>query len=88
MKEEAQGEDPNPPQSPFPSQSTPFHHHHSKPLQINTQFTVNYLINSRGFPLEKALSATKYANFETPHKPDSVLTFFENHGDKEFVRKH
>ncbi|CAL5415667.1 unnamed protein product [Camellia sinensis] len=43
-------------------------------------FTVNYLINSCGFPLEKALSASKYVNFETPDKPDSVLAFFENHG--------
>ncbi|GMP76647.1 hypothetical protein CsSME_00033235 [Camellia sinensis var. sinensis] len=43
-------------------------------------FTVNYLINSCGFPLEKALSASKYVNFETPHKPDAVLAFFENHG--------
>ncbi|GMP76650.1 hypothetical protein CsSME_00033237 [Camellia sinensis var. sinensis] len=43
-------------------------------------FIVNYLINSCGFPLEKALSASKYVNFEIPDKPDSVLAFFENHG--------
>ncbi|XP_057475865.1 uncharacterized protein LOC130763860 [Actinidia eriantha] len=43
-------------------------------------FTVNYLVNSCGFPLEKALSASKYTNFETPNKPDSVLEFFGNHG--------
>lgn len=43
-------------------------------------FTVNYLINSCGFSLEKALSASKYVNFETPDKPDSVLALFQNHG--------
>ncbi|XP_057481117.1 uncharacterized protein LOC130768129 [Actinidia eriantha] len=43
-------------------------------------FTVSYLINSCGFSPEKALSASKYVKFETPHKPDSVLKFFERHG--------
>ncbi|CAK9145542.1 unnamed protein product [Ilex paraguariensis] len=43
-------------------------------------FTVCYLINSCGFPPEKALAASKYMNFETPNKPDSVLAFFRNHG--------
>ncbi|XP_059652925.1 uncharacterized protein LOC132300019 [Cornus florida] len=43
-------------------------------------FTVDYLIKSCGFPPEKALSASKYTNFETPDKPDSVLTLFRNHG--------
>ncbi|XP_058209234.1 transcription termination factor MTERF15, mitochondrial-like [Rhododendron vialii] len=43
-------------------------------------FTVNYLINSCGFPLEKAITASKYTNFETPEKPDSVIEFLCNHG--------
>ncbi|KAG5554975.1 hypothetical protein RHGRI_012501 [Rhododendron griersonianum] len=43
-------------------------------------FTVNYLINSCGFPLEKAITASKYTNFETPEKPDSVIAFFYSHG--------
>ncbi|CAK9159739.1 unnamed protein product [Ilex paraguariensis] len=43
-------------------------------------FTVSYLINSCGFSLEKALSASKDVNFEAPDKPDSVLNFFKNHG--------
>ncbi|XP_058209230.1 transcription termination factor MTERF9, chloroplastic-like [Rhododendron vialii] len=43
-------------------------------------FTVNYLINSCGFPLEKAITASKLLNFETPEKPDSVIAFFRNHG--------
>ena len=33
-----------------------------------------------GFHQKKTLSASKYVNFETPEKPDSVLAFFENHG--------
>ncbi|XP_058209232.1 transcription termination factor MTERF4, chloroplastic-like [Rhododendron vialii] len=43
-------------------------------------FTVNYLINSCGFPLEKAITASKYNNFETPEKPDRVIAFLFNHG--------
>ncbi|KAG5554988.1 hypothetical protein RHGRI_012510 [Rhododendron griersonianum] len=43
-------------------------------------FTVNYLVNSCGFPLEKAITASKYTNFETPEKPDSVIAFLCNHG--------
>ncbi|GMP81594.1 hypothetical protein CsSME_00036247 [Camellia sinensis var. sinensis] len=43
-------------------------------------FAVNYFINSCGFPLEKALSASNYVKFETPNKPYFVLAFLENHG--------
>ncbi|KAG5554995.1 hypothetical protein RHGRI_012517 [Rhododendron griersonianum] len=43
-------------------------------------FTVNYLINSCGFTLEKAIAASKYTHFETPEKPDSVIVFLCNHG--------
>ncbi|KAG5554986.1 hypothetical protein RHGRI_012508 [Rhododendron griersonianum] len=43
-------------------------------------FTVNYLINSCGFPFEKAITASKYTNFETSEKPDSVIAFLCNHG--------
>ncbi|KAG5554989.1 hypothetical protein RHGRI_012511 [Rhododendron griersonianum] len=43
-------------------------------------FTVNYLINSCGFPLEKAITASKHINFETPENPDSVIAFLCNHG--------
>ncbi|KAL7210411.1 hypothetical protein ACSBR1_031882 [Camellia fascicularis] len=60
---------------PFSSSSSSL-----KTIPNQHSFTVNYLINSCGFPLERALSASKYVNFETPHKPDSVLAFFENHG--------
>ncbi|XP_058209231.1 uncharacterized protein LOC131322094 [Rhododendron vialii] len=43
-------------------------------------FTVNYLINKCGFPLEKAITAAKRFNFETPEKPDSVIAFFCSRG--------
>ncbi|THF98588.1 hypothetical protein TEA_028873 [Camellia sinensis var. sinensis] len=54
-------------------------------VEVEVVFSVgfNCNLNSPKFQssiFEKALSASKYANFETPHKPDSVLTFFENHG--------
>ncbi|KAK7850628.1 transcription termination factor MTERF15, mitochondrial [Quercus suber] len=43
-------------------------------------FTVSYLINSCGFSPEAALSASKYVNFENPHKADLVISFFKHHG--------
>ncbi|XVE68710.1 hypothetical protein DITRI_Ditri09bG0091000 [Diplodiscus trichospermus] len=43
-------------------------------------FAVSYLINSCGFSPESALSISKTVHFETPQKPDSVLSFFKNHG--------
>ncbi|XP_022741192.1 transcription termination factor MTERF2, chloroplastic-like [Durio zibethinus] len=43
-------------------------------------FTASYLINSYGFSPESALSVSKRVHFETPQKPDSVISFFKNHG--------
>ncbi|KAG5554976.1 hypothetical protein RHGRI_012502 [Rhododendron griersonianum] len=43
-------------------------------------FTVNYLVNSCGFPLEKAITTSKKISFESPEKPDSVITFLCSHG--------
>ncbi|XP_021912305.1 uncharacterized protein LOC110826034 [Carica papaya] len=43
-------------------------------------FTVFYLVNSCQFSLRSAISASKYINFKTPDKPDSVLIFLTNHG--------
>ncbi|XVE68712.1 hypothetical protein DITRI_Ditri09bG0091200 [Diplodiscus trichospermus] len=43
-------------------------------------FTVSYLVNSCGFSPESALSVSKKIHFDTPKKPDSVLSFFKNHG--------
>ncbi|KAK6913797.1 Transcription termination factor, mitochondrial/chloroplastic [Dillenia turbinata] len=42
-------------------------------------FTVSYLINSCGISPESALSASKYINFETPEKPNSVLALLNAH---------
>ncbi|XVE65640.1 hypothetical protein DITRI_Ditri08aG0016400 [Diplodiscus trichospermus] len=43
-------------------------------------FAVSYLRNKLGFSLESALYVCKYVHFETPHKPDSVITFLEKYG--------
>ncbi|XVF82935.1 hypothetical protein PTKIN_Ptkin16aG0091500 [Pterospermum kingtungense] len=43
-------------------------------------FTTSYLINSCGFSPKAALSVPKCVNFQTPEKPDSVISFFEDHG--------
>ncbi|XP_077247609.1 uncharacterized protein LOC143887404 [Tasmannia lanceolata] len=48
-------------------------------------FTVSYLINSCGLSQEAALSAAKKIHLETSERPDSVLTFFKNHG---FTKTH
>ncbi|KAI9193827.1 hypothetical protein LWI28_000513 [Acer negundo] len=46
-------------------------------------FTVSYLINSCGFSLKTALSASKTVNFNSPEKPDSVIAFLKSHGFSE-----
>ncbi|XP_019165837.1 PREDICTED: transcription termination factor MTERF5, chloroplastic-like [Ipomoea nil] len=46
-------------------------------------FTVSYLINRCGFTPKKALSASKYINFKTPNRAESVLSFLKNHGFSE-----
>ncbi|KAH7573614.1 hypothetical protein ACOSQ2_007676 [Xanthoceras sorbifolium] len=43
-------------------------------------FTVSYLMNACGLSPESALSASKKVHFETPEKPDSVISFLKNHG--------
>ena len=43
-------------------------------------FTLSYLINSCGFSLEAAVSASKYVNFENPDKADLVVSFFKKNG--------
>ncbi|KAI3742360.1 hypothetical protein L1987_60040 [Smallanthus sonchifolius] len=47
---------------------------------IANSFTVSYLIDSCGFPPDKAISASKYLNFKSPNKADSVIQFFKNQG--------
>ncbi|KAL5708107.1 hypothetical protein ACHQM5_018938 [Ranunculus cassubicifolius] len=46
----------------------------------NNSFTISYLINTCGLSHVKAISASKYLNFESPTNPDSVLTLFRNNG--------
>ncbi|GMI68506.1 hypothetical protein like AT5G07900 [Hibiscus trionum] len=43
-------------------------------------FTVSYLVNSCGFSPDSALSVSKTIHFESPKRPDSVISFFKNHG--------
>ncbi|XVF82929.1 hypothetical protein PTKIN_Ptkin16aG0090900 [Pterospermum kingtungense] len=46
-------------------------------------FTTSYLINSCGFSPKAALAVPKSVNFQTPEKPDSVISFFKDHGFSE-----
>ncbi|MBA0849974.1 hypothetical protein Goshw_023592, partial [Gossypium schwendimanii] len=43
-------------------------------------FAATYLINKCGFSPEMASRVSNYVHFETPEKPDSLITFLENHG--------
>ncbi|KAL5708824.1 hypothetical protein ACHQM5_019581 [Ranunculus cassubicifolius] len=43
-------------------------------------FTISYLINSCGLSQQKAISASKRIHFESPTKPDSVLTLLRDNG--------
>ncbi|RHN73223.1 putative transcription regulator mTERF family [Medicago truncatula] len=45
-------------------------------------FAVSYLVNKFGFSHESALKAfnNRQVRFNTPDNPDSVITFFQNHG--------
>ncbi|TKY72628.1 Mitochodrial transcription termination factor-related [Spatholobus suberectus] len=43
-------------------------------------FAVSYLVNNCGFSPETALKASKFTQFETAKKPDSVIAFFRNNG--------
>ncbi|CAH9129794.1 unnamed protein product [Cuscuta epithymum] len=43
-------------------------------------FVASYLVDRCGFAPEKALSASNYMKFESPDKPESVLSFLKTHG--------
>ncbi|CAL0320227.1 unnamed protein product [Lupinus luteus] len=64
----------------FPNFLSTNSHNYSKITSIQTSFTLSYLINNCGFSPETALIASKQVHFETSQKPDSVITFFRNHG--------
>ncbi|KAL5708801.1 hypothetical protein ACHQM5_019558 [Ranunculus cassubicifolius] len=46
----------------------------------HNSFTISYLINTCGLSQQKALSISKKIHFESPTKPDSVLTLLKNNG--------
>ncbi|CAK7333119.1 unnamed protein product [Dovyalis caffra] len=46
-------------------------------------FTVSYLFKTCGLFLKSALEASKRVHLETLHEPDSVLSFFKDHGFSE-----
>jgi len=54
----------------------------SESVPITQPFAVSYLINNFDFSTESAFKAFnhKQVRFNTPDKPDSVITFLENHG--------
>ncbi|CAI9776251.1 unnamed protein product [Fraxinus pennsylvanica] len=55
----------------------------SKPRSENENqesFTINYLMNTFGFSPQKALSASKYVNFDSKEKPDSVVAMWKSRG--------
>nr|XP_043620160.1 uncharacterized protein LOC122592007 [Erigeron canadensis] len=51
----------------------------SECTSLDNSFTVSYLINSCGFPPEKAISTSKYLTLKSQEKADSVITFFKKH---------
>ncbi|KAK1277281.1 hypothetical protein QJS04_geneDACA003513 [Acorus gramineus] len=45
-----------------------------------SDFTVSYLVNFCGLSIDSALKASKWVQLKTTENPDSVLSFFKNHG--------
>lgn len=56
------------------------HFNYSTSVSDSHSFTVSYLINSCSFSAESASSASKLVSFDSPEKPDSVISFFKNRG--------
>ncbi|KAL4571615.1 hypothetical protein LXL04_018378 [Taraxacum kok-saghyz] len=52
----------------------------SSPAASDNSFTVSYLVDSCGFPPDKAISASKYLKFKTSDRADSVIAFLKNQG--------
>ncbi|KAI3469415.1 hypothetical protein Pfo_026078 [Paulownia fortunei] len=65
--------------SPFSSAANATPNSISK-ISNQNSFIVNYLISTFGFSPEKAFSASKYLDFESTEKPDSVIAFLKNRG--------
>ncbi|WVZ20349.1 hypothetical protein V8G54_007671 [Vigna mungo] len=65
------------PNNPFPSILSL---KHSSNASQQHSFVVSYLVNNREFSPETALKASKFIQFETSEKPDSVIAFFRDNG--------
>ncbi|XP_058110273.1 transcription termination factor MTERF8, chloroplastic-like [Magnolia sinica] len=68
-----------------PSSLKPFSNISTKTQTLPSSFTLSYLINSCGLSPQSALSASQKIQLKSPQKPDSVLSFFRNHG---FTKNH
>ncbi|XP_057963728.1 transcription termination factor MTERF6, chloroplastic/mitochondrial-like [Malania oleifera] len=55
----------------------------SKCLANQHSFTISYLMDSCGLSPETASSASEKVHFETPERPDSVVTLLRNYGFSE-----
>ncbi|CAI9761132.1 unnamed protein product [Fraxinus pennsylvanica] len=51
----------------------------AKKLAKESSSTISYLINSCGLSPEKAISVSEKVHFETPERPNSMLTFLKKH---------
>ncbi|KAL2485849.1 Mitochondrial transcription termination factor family protein [Abeliophyllum distichum] len=52
----------------------------AKKLAKESSYTISYLISSCGLSPEKAISASEKVHFESPERPNSVLTLLKKHG--------
>ncbi|KAL4571584.1 hypothetical protein LXL04_018347 [Taraxacum kok-saghyz] len=53
---------------------------YSSQAASDNSITASYLLHSCGFPPDKAISASKSLNIDTPDRADSVISFFKNQG--------
>ncbi|KAI3782449.1 hypothetical protein L2E82_12496 [Cichorium intybus] len=60
----------------------------SSPSVSHNSFAFSYLIDSCGFPPDKAISASKYLKFKTSDRADSVIAFLKNRGFTEAQISH
>ncbi|XVF66255.1 hypothetical protein PTKIN_Ptkin10aG0020600 [Pterospermum kingtungense] len=59
----------------------------SKTATDKHSFTVSYLINSCGLSPDSALSVSKRVHFETPEKPDSVISLLKTHANPQILTR-
>ncbi|KDP26011.1 hypothetical protein JCGZ_21044 [Jatropha curcas] len=52
----------------------------SNAVDNGNSYIESYLTNNCGLSSKSALSASKFLNFKTPDRPDSVLAFLKSHG--------